>query len=113
MTFPYKKIAVFGATSGIGWALAERFIENGIFVIALGRRKDRLADLVHKHGHEKVQACQCDLLAMDTIPNLVQNITSTHPDLDLVFLNSGVQVSVTRHLPFHICHGLNALWLRS
>lgn len=91
MSFPYKKIAVFGATSGIGWALAERFIENNIFVIALGRRKERLAELVQKHGHDKVQACPCDLMAMDSIPNLVINLTSTHPDLDLVFLNSGVQ----------------------
>lgn len=91
MTFPYQKVAVFGATSGIGKALAERFIANGIFVIAIGRRKERLEELVHQHGHEKVQACPFDIKMLDSVPNLVHNITSTHSDLDLVFLNSGIQ----------------------
>lgn len=94
MSFPYKKIAVFGATSGIGKALAERFIENGIFVIAIGRRKERLAELVHQYGHDKVEACPFDISMLDSIPNLVINLTSTHPDLDLIFLNSGVQYGV-------------------
>lgn len=94
MPFPYKKAAVFGATSGIGKALTERFIENGIFVIAIGRRKERLEELVHKYGHEKVQASTCDMLKLESIPNFVINLTSTHPDLDLIFLNSGVQYGV-------------------
>lgn len=94
MSFPYKKVAVFGATSGIGKALAERFIENGIFVIAIGRRKERLAELVHQYGHEKVQACPFDMSELESIPHFVINLTSTHPDLDLIFLNSGVQYGV-------------------
>ncbi|KAK5943056.1 hypothetical protein PMZ80_004061 [Knufia obscura] len=91
MPFPYKKVAVFGATAGIGKALAERFIANGIYVIAVGRRKERLADLVHQHGHDKVEASPFDITKLDSIPNYVINLTSTHPDLDLVFLNSGIQ----------------------
>lgn len=31
---------------------------------------------------------------LDSLPNFVVNLTSTHPDLDLVFLNSGVQYGV-------------------
>lgn len=91
MSFPYKKVAVFGATSGIGKALAERFIDNGIFVIAIARRKDRLVDLVHQHGHDKVEASPFDITKLDAIPNYIMNLTSTHPDLDLIFLNSGIQ----------------------
>ncbi|KAK5104531.1 hypothetical protein LTS08_002421 [Lithohypha guttulata] len=91
MSFPFKKVAVFGATSGIGRALVERFIEHNIFVVAIGRREERLAELVHKYGHDKVQASPFDLTKLESIPNFVINITSTHPDLDLVFLNSGVQ----------------------
>jgi len=91
MTFPYKKVAVFGATAGIGKALAERFIANGIFVIAIGRRKERLADLVHQYGHEKVEASPFDVTKLESIPNYVLHLTSTHPDLDLIFLNSGIQ----------------------
>lgn len=91
MSFPYKKIAVFGATSGIGKALAERFVENGIFVIAIGRRKERLEELVQKYGREKVQATPFDMTKLDTINDFVEEMTSKHADLDLVFLNSGVQ----------------------
>ncbi|KAJ9653904.1 hypothetical protein H2198_006955 [Neophaeococcomyces mojaviensis] len=94
MSFPYKKVAVFGATSGIGFALAERLIENNVFVIAIGRRKENLAQLVQKHGHDKVQASPFDITQLDSIPNFVINLTSTHPDLDLIFLNSGIQRSV-------------------
>ena len=93
MSFPFKKVAVFGATSGIGRALVERFTEHNMFVVAIGRREERLAELVHKYGHDKVQASPFDLTKLESIPNFVINITSTHPDLDLVFLNSGVQYS--------------------
>jgi len=71
--------------------LAERFIANGIFVIAIARRKDRLAELVHQYGHDKVEASPFDITKLDGIPNYVINLTSTHPDLDLIFLNSGIQ----------------------
>jgi short-subunit dehydrogenase involved in D-alanine esterification of teichoic acids len=91
MAFPYKTIAVFGATSGIGLALTERFLAANIFVIAIGRRKERLEELVAKHGSDKVQAATFDITELDAIPAFTSWLTSNHPDLDLVFLNSGVQ----------------------
>jgi hypothetical protein len=54
MPFAYKNVLITGATSGIGLALTERLIEEGIHVIAVGRRADRLADLDKKHGAAKV-----------------------------------------------------------
>lgn len=56
MAFPYKCVLVTGATAGIGFALAEKIINNGSFVIAVGRRQDRLDRLVQKHGNDKVAA---------------------------------------------------------
>lgn len=50
-----------GCTSGIGLALAERMIENGIFVIAVGRRQDRLDSFVSKHGSDKVASSRYDI----------------------------------------------------
>lgn len=43
---PYKKILVLGATSGIGKALAVRFVQEGKHVIAVGRRQEQLDELV-------------------------------------------------------------------
>lgn len=56
------------ATAGIGRALAERLIENGIFVIAVGRRKERLDDLVQKYGPAKCVAEEFDVTDLDALP---------------------------------------------
>lgn len=68
MPFPYKTVLITGATAGIGLALAERMIGSGIFVIAVGRRKDRLDSLVAKHGSDKVAAEVFDVSDIDAIP---------------------------------------------
>ncbi|MCJ1307701.1 hypothetical protein MMC25_001349 [Agyrium rufum] len=91
MPFQYKRVCVIGATSGIGKALAEKFIAEGSSIIAVGRRKENLEELVHKHGHDKVVAVPFDITNMQGIPNFVTNITKSFPDLDCVLFNSGIQ----------------------
>ena len=71
MPFPYKKILVIGATSGIGEALASRFVKEGSSVIVVGRRKEKLAEFVHEHGHDKASAVPFDITKMDQIPAFV------------------------------------------
>lgn len=72
MAFGYKAVLMVGCTSGIGLALAERMIENNIFVVAVGRRKDRLDAFVAKHGSDKVAASQFDITNLDGIRNWAQ-----------------------------------------
>lgn len=72
MPFPYKTVLITGATAGIGLALAERMIQAGIFVIAVGRRSDRLNELVAKHGSEKVAAEPFDVSDLDKLPAWVE-----------------------------------------
>ena len=92
--FQYKKVLVLGATSGIGKALAERFIHEGSYVIAVGRRKERLDELVDKYGAGKVSAVPFDITKMAAIENFAGDIMSAHEDLDCIILNSGIQRSV-------------------
>lgn len=56
MTFSYKTIAVIGATSGIGKAIAERLpsIPSAPTVIAVGRRQERLDELA-KSSNGKIK----------------------------------------------------------
>ncbi|MCJ1397215.1 hypothetical protein MMC11_000407 [Xylographa trunciseda] len=91
MSFQYKRVLVIGGTSGIGEALASRFVEEGSKVIVVGRRKEKLEEFVHKHGKDKSTAVPFDITELDKIPNFVTNITSSYPDLDCVFMNSGIQ----------------------
>lgn len=66
--FPYKCILVTGATSGIGRALAERFINNGAFVIAVGRRQERLDELAKSFGPDKIATESFDVTNVTELP---------------------------------------------
>ncbi|KAL1976827.1 hypothetical protein VTN31DRAFT_3109 [Thermomyces dupontii] len=91
MAFPYKKVLILGATSGIGLAFAERLVQRGIFVIVTGRRKENLNNFVQKHGSDKAAAVPVDLTKLDALPGFAQTVKESHPDLDCVIFNSGIQ----------------------
>lgn len=82
MPFNYSKVLLIGATSGIGEALAEKLVENGVFVIITGRRQDKLDQFVSRHGKDKVEAVQWDITQLEKIPTHVQKIMKSHPDVD-------------------------------
>lgn len=91
MAFTYKTVLMVGCTSGIGLALAERMIENGVFVIGTGRRQDRLDAFVAKHGADKAAASQFDITDISGIQGWAASLVQQHPAIDCVILNSGVQ----------------------
>ncbi|KAH8671640.1 hypothetical protein BX600DRAFT_548576 [Xylariales sp. PMI_506] len=94
MPFPYKYVLIIGATSGIGLALAERMIDNGVFVVAVGRRQDRLDAFVSKHGADKAASSQCDISDLQGLRSWSQSVLATHPQIDAVVLNAGIQRSL-------------------
>lgn len=103
MGFKYNKILVLGATSGIGWAMAKKFVDEGSSVIVTGRRKENLDDFVAKYGKDgKVDSVQFDITDLKGIPKFVKDVTSKHPDLDCVFLNSGIQRHVNWKEPENV-----------
>ena len=71
MPFPYKKVLVIGATSGIGEALASRLVHEGSYVMVSGRRKENLEAFVHQHGKDKSSAVPFDITETEKIPNFV------------------------------------------
>ncbi len=83
MPFPYKMVLITGATSGIGRALAERMISSGIFVIAVGRRADRLDALVAEHGAARVAAEVFDVSDLDGLPAWAERSLSLSLSLSL------------------------------
>ncbi|KAK5168205.1 uncharacterized protein LTR77_006774 [Saxophila tyrrhenica] len=94
MQLQYRKVLVFGATSGLGWALASKFVETGTSVIVVGRRKERLDDFAKQHGsasNATVDTAVLDITNLQAIPGFASDMIKKHPDLDCVFLNSGLQ----------------------
>ncbi|KAI0399607.1 short chain dehydrogenase [Xylaria palmicola] len=97
MGFPYKTVLMVGCTAGLGVAMAERMVENGSFVIAVGRRKDRLDAFAARHGGPgggKVAVSQFDITDLDGIRPWAEGIVRDHPTLDCVVLNAGIQRSL-------------------
>lgn len=66
MPFDYNNVLAIGVTSGIGYAMAERFLAEGKVV---GRRKNRLHEFVEKYsetyGKDKVASYVFNITKLD------------------------------------------------
>ncbi|KAJ5684208.1 uncharacterized protein N7477_000553 [Penicillium maclennaniae] len=91
MPFKYRNVLIIGATSGIGEALAAKLVQNGVHVTIAGRRQDKLDAFVEKYGSEKVNAKVFDVMQLDKIPQFASEVVAEDPNLDCVFVNSGIQ----------------------
>ena len=94
MQLKYKKVLMVGATSGIGKAMAAKLVETGTSVIVVGRRKENLKEFKKQYGstsNASVDTAVFDITDLKGIPKFANDICNAHPDLDCVFLNSGMQ----------------------
>ena len=92
MSFPYKKVLVIGATSGIGEALAARLVQEKSRVIVVGRRKERLDAFVDKYGKDSASAVPFDVLELEKIPGFAER------SVDYVgYLQDATDLSIQRH----------------
>ncbi|PMB65541.1 putative oxidoreductase DltE [Beauveria bassiana] len=102
MGFPFKTVLLVGATSGIGAGLADKLVQEGSKVIAVGRRQDRLDAFVQKHGAEKSSAIKYDVTDRNGLDAFVQRVVDENPDLDCVLLNSGMQRMIRLSKPAEV-----------
>jgi len=82
-------ILITGGASGIGYALAERFLAAGNDVIVCGRREAKLAEARAAHGalHTHV----CDVADPAGREALVRWALAEFPKLDVLVNNAGIQ----------------------
>jgi NADP-dependent 3-hydroxy acid dehydrogenase YdfG len=71
MSCSYKHVLIIGATSGIGRAMADHFIANGLKITSVGRRQDRLDEIVVQHGSEKASSVAFDIEKLNRIPAFI------------------------------------------
>lgn len=87
-----KKIAIItGGGSGIGLAIAEKFVQAGITAIIIGRDRQRLnaaqqqlGNLCHPIAH--------DLNDLPSLPGLVQQIAGRFGRIDILVNNAGINM---------------------
>lgn len=87
-----KKLAlVTGGGSGIGLAIATRFVMEGIETIIVGRDQQKLNDAKQKLGDLCIPI-QGDLNELVKIPSLVGQLTETYGTINILVNNAGINL---------------------
>ena len=79
-----RRALVTGAASGIGAAIAERFVAAGAVVVAVDRDETGLKELAGRLGEGAVEPVLADLADLDAIADLPT-------DVDVLVNNAGIQ----------------------
>lgn len=83
-----NKVAVItGGNSGIGYATAKQFKEQGATVIITGRRKEAIEKAV---SELEVHAIVADQSRVSDIDNLVSKVKEDFGQVDILFINAGI-----------------------
>ena len=86
------KIAIVtGGGSGIGLAIATKFVQAGIKTIIIGRDMDKLKKATGLLGNMCI-AVTADLTDLKAIPALVKAIISDHGHIDVLVNNAGINM---------------------
>lgn len=82
-----KVVLVTGGNSGIGFATAKEFSENGAQVIITGRRKQAIDQAAERIG---ATAYVADQAILQDIEKLAQEIKDRFGYIDVLFINAGI-----------------------
>ena len=84
------KVAVItGGTTGIGFAAAKLFVEEGAYVFITGRRQKELDEAVKAIGHN-VTGVQGDVSKLADLDRLYETVEAEGRRIDVVFANAGL-----------------------
>lgn len=100
MKLSANTVLITGGATGIGFAMAEAFLQAGSEVIICGRREGRLTEARSKHPELHTRAC--DLAKIEECKALAEWVGSHFKNLNVLVNNAGVQ----RDIDF--THGIDA-----
>jgi NAD(P)-dependent dehydrogenase (short-subunit alcohol dehydrogenase family) len=86
-----KTTIVTGGGSGIGFAIAESFVQAGIRTIIIGRNKEKLDRAQENLGPLCHTFC-CDLSDLAAIPPMVQQLINDFGAVDILVNNAGINL---------------------
>lgn len=103
------KIAVIsGGTTGIGLAIAQRFVAEGAHVVIFGRRQAQLDEAAERIGRN-VTAIQADATKLDDLDRVVAAVKRERGVVDIVVSNAALveQASIDTLTPEHFDRTFN------
>lgn len=89
MSTPKKVAIVTGGGSGLGFAIAEKFISNGITTIIAGRNMEKLQTAQLQLG-DLCFPIACDLTNLASIPSFVEAVLQRFGQIDILVNNAGI-----------------------
>lgn len=81
-------LIVTGASSGIGRAVAKRFLENGWTVGLVARRAEALRDVAQ--GHANAHVLPCDVTDAQAVSTAFETFIAQAGRVDVLFNNAGI-----------------------
>lgn len=91
-TINQNKVAIVtGGGSGIGLAIAEKFTQNKITTVIVGRDEDKLIKAKTQLG-EYCHHLICDVSDLATIPLLIEKVLTDFGQIDILVNNAGINM---------------------
>lgn len=86
------KVAIItGGGSGLGFAIAAKFVQQGITTIIAGRDEKKLNDAKQQLG-ELCYAMPCDVSDLSSIPVFVEKVMQQFGQVDILVNNAGINM---------------------
>lgn len=86
-------VLITGATAGFGAEMARKFVKNGHFVIATGRRQDKLDELAAELGSQLLPLVM-DVTSKDSIREALASLPEQSKEIDVLINNAGLALGL-------------------
>jgi 3-hydroxy acid dehydrogenase / malonic semialdehyde reductase len=83
-------VLITGASAGFGAAIARVLVTEGHKIIAVGRRADRLSDLAHELGRERVLPLVLDVTDRAAVAQAIEGLPEGWAEIGLLVNNAGL-----------------------
>jgi len=105
-----KTAVISGGTTGIGLAIAQRFVAEGAHVVIFGRRQAQLDEAVKRIGGQ-VTAIQADAANLDDLDRVASIVRNEGRAVDIVVSNAGFteQAPIDTLTPEHFDKAFNLM----
>ncbi|XP_001605447.2 farnesol dehydrogenase isoform X2 [Nasonia vitripennis] len=90
-----KVAVVTGASVGIGAAIVNKLLDNGLIVVGLARRVEKVKELIDDRPEAKLHAVECDVTNEENVVTAFAWIKENLGSVDVLVNNAGVTKETT------------------